>query len=112
VRAQSVPDDAFGLSHISTQSTRARADFRSHAPCWSGRWKCPLPTLPRKRGRGSLWLGLGPRQRSIRPRAVFVADARAAICSLPRLRGRAGQGVRGHPLSPPASVGKSSGRKP
>jgi hypothetical protein len=60
MRTQAVPNDTLGLGQIVAKRSRAQAHFRFHLP---GRrvWRSPLPTLPRKRGRGSVWFC--PRQR-------------------------------------------------
>jgi hypothetical protein len=57
VCAQAVPDRTFGFRQILSERSGARAHFRLDAP--SRRWdaRSPLPTLPRKRGRGSMRRG-------------------------------------------------------
>src|SRR5687767_1016554 len=95
MRAKAVPDCPFRLRQVLPQRASAHAHLRLHAP-FRRVAGSPLPTLPRKRGRGSVWLGY---------RFHFAVRP-------PPQGGRCTDSVARHPLNPPASVGKSSGRKP
>jgi hypothetical protein len=95
VRTEAVPDGALGFGQVLSQRASTQAHLWLDAP-FGRAARSPLPTLPRKRGRGST--------RRVRP--LNIANcARGGRCTERRARAS-------HPLNPPASVGKSSGRKP